>query len=73
MCTFCEPNGWKRNSCVICTKLDVYISISLTIDTDEDNPFPYSRTDLCKDCWGKYGIEEAFHHNRICKESCCDT
>ncbi len=68
MCNFCEPNGWKRKVCNICgttREHEVYISISIALENEDD--YPYSQTDLCRDCYDKYGIESAMDHNLECR------
>ena len=64
-CSWCEPNGWKSRTCCLCgvsTVGGVFISISIATDDDESD-YPYTTTDLCKRCWGKFGIEPALNHN----------
>ena len=66
MCYYCESNGWRRKQCNLC-KNPVYISIC--IDTgDEESGFPYSQTELCKECWDEYGINVAFEHIERCRQ-----
>jgi hypothetical protein len=64
MCDFCEPNGWNKKCCHICgAGSSVYISIAIATENKEEL-YPYSQTELCKDCWDKYGIDVAMDHNR---------
>lgn len=65
MCHYCDPNGWKRKACNICGTTRVYISICVALENDDD--YPYSQTDLCRECYGAYGIESAMDHNLECR------
>ena len=68
MCSFCEPHGWDKKCCCICgSGSSAYISISIATG-HADNLYPYTQTDLCRNCWDKYGINPAIDHNSVCKE-----
>lgn len=66
MCNFCEPKGWQKKVCCICgAGSSAYISVSIATEND-DEPYPYTQTDLCKNCWIEHGIDPAINHNREC-------
>lgn len=68
-CNHCEPMGWHNKTCSICgVGSACYISISISVPHGHD--YPYSQTDLCRECWAKYGITAALDHNAQCRDIC---
>jgi hypothetical protein len=67
-----DPNGWRSMTCCICGNTkphEVYININIATN-DPDSQFPFSETNLCKECWNEHGIESAMEHNAQCREDC---
>lgn len=68
-CNFCRPKGWTKKACNICGAGSAcYISITISVPNGSD--YPYSQTDLCRECWEKYGIAAALDHNAQCRDIC---
>jgi hypothetical protein len=64
-----DPEGWNRLVCNYCgTTKPHKLYISILIATDDGGPFPYSQTEMCKECWEEYGISAAMEHNAMCRE-----
>lgn len=62
-CNFCKPKGWDKKCCCICgSGTPAYISICIATENG-DEQFPYTQTDLCKQCFDEYGMESAINHN----------
>ena len=69
MCSWCEPGGWKNRHCNICGfGHPAYVSISIATDAD-DSDYPYTTTDLCRECWVALGIGAALAHNAALREA----
>ena len=65
-----DPDGWRGMTCSFCGTTrphEVYISILIATD-DSESEYPYSQTDMCRQCWEEHGIDAAFEHNRNCRE-----
>lgn len=67
---FSEPNGWRRTVCNFCgTTREHTLFISIATD-DPKSEYPFSQTDMCKECWDEYGLLAALEHNRQCRADC---
>lgn len=61
---------WKDRTCDICgIGSKTYISVCIQTE-NEDNDYPYTETNLCRDCFNKLGVQPAFDHNREINEYC---
>lgn len=63
--------NWTEGCCGFCGEgSTVFISISIDFpDPEGDERLNYTQTDLCKECWEKYGIQAAFDHNNQLREA----
>ncbi len=54
-----EKDGWNHEVCSFCGNSKphtIFIKICISLP-DEDSPFPFIETNLCKECWDEQGIQ----------------